>query len=89
MCLGSVLCCCLLSFCVVVCYRVCVVVCYRVCVVVCRVSVSCSSLRFDPNLDLVLLVQFHLCGFYSPDVARKSLVRSHSVLAVVDVNRTY
>lgn len=54
-----------------------------------RVSVSCSSLRFDLNLDLVLLVQFHLCGFYSPDVARKVLVHSHSVLAVVDINCTY
>jgi len=29
---------------------------------------------------------FHLCGFDSPDVARKSLVRSRFVLAVVVIN---
>jgi len=37
----------------------------------------------------VLKVLFYMCGFYSPDRARKSLVRSRSVLAEAVFNRTY
>jgi hypothetical protein len=58
---------------------------------------------FDPDLGLMLIlnldfldlgsgykkVLFHLCGFDSTDVARKTLVRSRSMLAVVVFNHTF